>query len=220
MNTEAKRQGFWEGEASAMTAAREGARNQRKNGNPAAAESILASAHYSRAGTLRTRSRLWLPLVAWHFWRARIHARKLVGYGLSSLSPEQLDVIGTVFRKGPLPDFDLAMTCLHAGLAGLKDDTVPHTIALLYIGLGDCYRQKALQEAAQNWFNMAADLIPRIEKEESDLHGKRQLARVFRHCGKYFKLIGDPRGNEFLQRAEALAREVSSDQLAKIQADG
>lgn len=228
---ESKLQGFWEGRASAMTAAREKAQEHEAKGRHSDAESVLASAHYSRATTLRTRGLWWLPIIVWHFWRARRHVRKLLRGGLDALSPEQLDVAGTILKRRPLPDIIGAARCFQAGISsarvalGLSDlgvskaKVAPHTLALLYIGLGECQEQgdtPSREFFAPHTFHEAALLIGRIEREEPDLQGKRQLVRVLKHCGAYFKRVGDPRGEEFLARAKKLAEEVSSDQLAKI----
>lgn len=228
---ESEVQGFWEGKASAISAAREKARELVAGskwsdvGKHAEAESVLASAHYSRAGTLRTRGFWWLPFVLWHFWRARVHVRALIGYGISGLSPDQLDIAGTILKKGPFPDIKKALECFRAGipspgvLAKKQKKIAPHTLALLEIGIAECYEQQGDRPSAQLGFeNVACHGISDIEKEESDIAGKRQLVRVLKRCGAYFKRIGDPRGDEFLARAEKLAEEVSPDQLAKIKA--
>lgn len=226
-----KLQGFWEGRASAMAAARKKARELIANSKwfeaqRSEAESILASAHYSRATTLRTRGRQWLPLVAWHFWRARAHAHGLFAYdtdGLYNFSPDQLDVVATIFRKGPFPDLRRARLCLAVAIGKIagRNKIVPHTAALLWIGLGECCEQCGdTGDVVGRYFQTAADLIPQIEAEEPDISGKRQLVRVLKHCGAYFKRIGDARGDEFLARAKKLAEEVSSDQVAKIKAMG
>ena len=229
-----KLQGFWEGKRSAMTAARERARELAIGGKRVEAKSVLASAHYSRAQTLRTRGRIWLPFVAWHFLWARAHARKLSVWGINALSPEQCDVAGTILLKGPFSDNIAAARCFNAGIEKMQvGKTKPHTIALLHIGLGECFEHgdtPAKEFFAPHAFHAAAALISRIEKEEPDIHGKRQLIRVLRRCGTYFaervpRCIDDRslwimRGDEFLLRAEELAREVSSDQLAKLKARG
>ena len=230
-------QGFWEGK-NAMTAARRKARALKTNDDRASAECVLASAHYSRAGTLWARGRMWAPLVAWHFWRARWHAQKVldVTFGLN-LSPEQYDVLGTIMLRGPFPNASCALSFFLDGLVRVEEnhsDLKPHTVALLYIGVAQCLEvlskdvsgdklslhnlRQRYEHLIRDGFEKAAARIPRIEVEEPDLHGQRQLVRVLKHCGAYFKRIGDARGEEFLARAKKLAAEVSSDQLAKIEA--
>ena len=229
-----KLQGFWEGKRSAMAAAREKAREHAANRKYVDELSVLASAHYSRATTLRARGKCWFPFVAWHFLWARVYARKLSVWGINALSPEQSDVAGTILLKGPFPDIIAAVRCFNAGIEKIQvGKTKPHTIALLYIGRGECLElgdSPSKEFFAPHAFHDAAALISRIEKEEPDIHGKRQLIRVLRRCGTYFaervpRCIDDRslwimRGDEFLLRAEELAREVSSDQLAKLKARG
>ncbi|MBI2038867.1 MAG: hypothetical protein HYT22_01100 [Candidatus Niyogibacteria bacterium] len=226
-------QGFWEGKASAMTAAREQARELRAKSDRASAECVLASAHYSRATTLWTRGPWWLPFVLWHFWRARRHVRKILdGSGNHrNLSPEQFDVAGTILMRGPFPDISTALWFFYGGYWEAEEErrprTQPHTKAFLRIGLGECRELPGREHdsgLARRFFGEAADLIPAIESFASlisELGSDRykcQLVRVLKRCGAYFKRVGDPRGDEFLARAEKLAAEASPDQLAKIKA--
>lgn len=200
----------------------------RFDANPSAAHVEVASVHYSLAK--RYMSWWQLPLVLWHLRQAVanvVNAMVLDDNPLERLTPEQIDVVTTIFAKVPRwlgGDRVLATSMIMDVLYidTLAHQMKPHTRALMLITLAELEWALGDMRNTKNHYDEARRLIPIIQTEDSD-DRDYQLIRVLRKIGFFYYEYGDVKvqseGHQMISQARCLANDLSKDQMGKIEAD-
>jgi hypothetical protein len=192
----------------------------------------LASDHYALVKRYTAPAPVWKRhLAVWHMRRAVVHAKAAIFVASHpyELSVDQLDVIQTILRKAPGwlgGNVKLAKKIIELALSPSRldiEEMQPHTRALLLIGLGECELKmgKPMLDVAKH-YDEALRFENDIFSEPDTLMAQRQWVRILFAAGIFYldncsnndlKM----KGSYCLKRARALAKQVSQDQLEKIE---
>ncbi len=195
--------------------------------------SALSSTYYSIAGTtaaklgslFRIRWSLlllplslplffltWLPLGAWCYFRMLPLSDKALACagGYDNFSADKCDIRQSILRKRRR--YVSAAACISRGLA--KEGVLPHTRALLCVGLADVYLYVKDYQLVQSNVKSALKNIREIEG-----YDPRQAIRIYKGCAQIADTLGmaAPNGNTLRRRARELAESLNAkDQLLKM----
>jgi len=195
--------------------------------------SALSSTYYSIAGTAAAKLRslfcfrwsllllpfslplfflTWLPLGVWCYFRMLPLSDKALACagGYANFSADKCDIRQSILRKRH--QYLLAAACIFRGL--VKEGVLPHTRALLYVGLADAHLHFKDYQLAQSNVKSALKNIGEVE-----VYDPRQAIRIYKSCAQIADTLGmtAPNGNTLFRRARKLAESLNAkDQLLKI----
>lgn len=154
----------------------------------------------------------WAPLLLWCNYRMLHLSNKFaLLINFEDTTSGECDIRQSILRRRG--KYNEAESWIKLGLE--KKDIEKHTIALLYIGLADIYKNWRDWRKTEEYVGKALEIAAQVEEINPN-----QAVRIYKHCANLTDWFeeGDPLpGKNLRKKAENLARRIGAkDQIVKI----